>query len=99
MIEKDNIYNLDKKEYDIAKWSHGKEIFMDDILIIVLCVIILWIFLVLIMLPVYFIRKRRNPLDKKNTMKSLLLNALIASILFFAAIAIGLIKMYINDIT
>ncbi|MBQ4522886.1 MAG: hypothetical protein IJA10_08030 [Lachnospiraceae bacterium] len=38
---------------------------------IILYVIVSWILLVILMLPVYFIRKRRNPSDKKNTMKSL----------------------------
>ena len=71
----------------------------EDILIIILCVILTWIFLVLIMLPVYFIRKKRNPLDEKNTIKSLIINALVASILMWVTFCSGLIKMYLDEVT
>jgi len=72
---------------------------IEDILILMLCVAIFWIMLVLLMLPVYFIRKKRNPLDKKNTLKSLIINALIASILFWVLFCSGLIKMYLDEVT
>ncbi len=63
-----------------------------------LCIIIFWIILVLLMLPVYFIRKKRNPLDKNNTIKRLLIKSIIASILFWVIFCSGLIKMYIDDL-
>lgn len=63
-----------------------------------LCIIMFWIILVLIMFPVYFIRKRRNPSDKNNTIKSLLIKSLIVSILFWIVFCSGLIKMYIDDL-
>ncbi len=72
---------------------------MEDILILILCVVIFWIALVLVMLPVYFIRKKCNPMDKKNTLKSLIINALIVSILFWGLFCSGLIKMYLDEVT
>lgn len=71
----------------------------EDILIIILCVIITWIGLVLFMLPVYFIRKKRNPSDEKNTIKSLIINALIVSILMWVLFCSGLIKIYLDQAT
>lgn len=66
---------------------------------IVMCTVICWAVLMLLMLPVYFFRKRRNPRDERNTIKSLVITALLASILFIATISAGLIKMYLDQVT
>ncbi len=66
---------------------------------IVMCTVICWVVLMLLMLPVYFFRKRRNPQDERNTIKSLVITALLASALFIATISAGLIKMYLDQVT
>ena len=57
---------------------------------IIMCTIICWVVLMLLMLPVYFFRKTRNPLDEKNTIKSFL---------FIATICTGLLRMYLDQVT
>lgn len=66
---------------------------------IIMCTIICWVVLMLLMLPVYFFRKKRNPLDEKNTIKSLVITALLTSILFIATICTGLLRMYLDQVT
>ena len=66
---------------------------------IILCTIICWVVLMLLMLPVYFFRKWRNPQDERNTIKSLVTTALLASILFMVTISAGLLKMYLDQVT
>ena len=45
-----------------------------------------------------FFRKWRNPKDERNTIKSLVTTALIASILFMTTISAGLLKMYLDQV-
>ena len=52
---------------------------------------------VLVMLPVYFFRKYRNPLDTKNTIKSLITKALLAGFVLSVFMSSGLIMMYIEE--
>ena len=66
---------------------------------IIMCTIICWGVLMLLMLPVYFFRKWRNPQDERNTIKSLVISALLASILFITTISVGLLKMYLDQVT
>lgn len=66
---------------------------------IIMCTFICWIVLILLMLPVYFFRKWRNPEDERNTIKSLVITALLASVLFMATISAGLLKMYLDQVT
>ena len=66
---------------------------------IIMCTILGWIVLMVFMLPVYFVRKKRNPLDPKNTIKTLVITALVASVLFIATISVGLLRMYLDEIT
>ena len=66
---------------------------------IMMCTIICWVILMLLMLPVYFFRKWRNPDDERNTIKSLVITAFLASVLFMATISAGLLKMYLDQVT
>ena len=53
---------------------------------------------ILIMLPVYFIRKRTNPNNPKNTIKRLVILSLVAATILTLVLSSGLIAIYINDI-
>lgn len=54
--------------------------------------------LIVIMLPVYFIRKHKNPDDKKNTLKRLILLSLIAATIMTMVMGAGLIAMFFDDL-
>lgn len=56
------------------------------------------IFLTLIMLPVYFIRKKKNPNDPKNTISKLVISAFLAVTIMALLFGSGLIKMYFDDL-
>lgn len=56
------------------------------------------ILLTLFMLPVYFIRRRRNPNDSKNTIPKLILSAFLAVTVMALLFGSGLIKMYFDDL-
>lgn len=58
-----------------------------------------WLCLVIIMLPVYFNRKKKNPCDEKNTVKALIIKALIASVIMTLLFNSGLIAVYFREIT
>lgn len=58
-------------------------------------VIFLWILCVIVMLPVYYIRKRKGA--ENNTFKQLVLKSLLASIIFVLIFYGGLIAMYFED--
>ncbi len=58
-------------------------------------VIILWLLCVIVMLPVYYIRKRKGA--ENNTIKQLVLKALLASVIFVLVFCAGLIAMYFED--
>ena len=55
------------------------------------------IFLTLIMLPIYFIRKKKNPNDPKNTFLKLVISAFIAITIMSLLFGSGLIMMYLDD--
>ncbi|MGN0594741.1 MAG: hypothetical protein ACI4I6_06245 [Hominimerdicola sp.] len=56
------------------------------------------IFLTLIMLPVYFISKKRNPDDSKNTILRLIILAFLATTIMTLLLGSGLIMMYFDDL-
>lgn len=55
------------------------------------------IFLTLIMLPIYFIRKKKSPNDPKNTFLKLVISAFIAITIMSLLFGSGLIMMYLDD--
>lgn len=62
-------------------------------------IIIGWtILLTLFMLPVYFIRKKKNPDDPKNTITKLIISAFLAATIMCLLVGSGLIKMYFDDL-
>lgn len=56
------------------------------------------LFLTLLMLPIYFIRKKKNPDNPKNTIKRLIIFSFIAVTIFSLLSGSGLIAMYIDDV-
>lgn len=56
------------------------------------------ILLTLFMLPVYFIRKKKNPNDPKNTIPKLVISAFLAVTIISLILVSGLIKMYFDDL-
>lgn len=56
------------------------------------------ILLTLFMLPVYFIRKKKNPNDPKNTIPKLIISAFLAVTIMSLTLVSGLIKMYFDDL-
>ena len=58
-------------------------------------VIILWLLCVIVMLPIYYIRKRKG--TENNTIKQLVLKSLLASIIFVLVFYSGLIAMYFEE--
>lgn len=48
---------------------------------------------------VYFNRKKKNPCDEKNTIKALIIKALIASVIMTLLFNGGLIAVYFREIT
>ena len=50
------------------------------------------------MLPFYFIRKKKNPDDEKNTIIRLVVLAFLATTIFVLVMGSGLIMMYFDDL-
>ncbi len=61
-------------------------------------ILVLSILAFLVMLPVYFVRRKKNPDDPKNTIPRLLLMAVWAATIMTLIMCSGLIAMYIDDI-
>lgn len=55
-------------------------------------------FLTLIMLPVYFIHRKRDPHDKKITILRLVIMAFSVSAIMTLLLGSGLIAMYFDDL-
>lgn len=53
--------------------------------------------LTLLILPVYFLRKRKNPEDQKNTIQRLIVLSFVAATVFTFLFGSGLTAMYIDD--
>ena len=70
----------------------------DIIEILLPIVLILTTMAILIMLPMYFIRKKRNPDNPKNTIKSLVGMSFVASLIITLLLGSGLIAIYIKDV-
>lgn len=70
----------------------------DIIEILLLIVLILTTMAILIMLPMYFIRKKRNPDNPKNTIKRLVGMSFVASLIITLLLGSGLIAIYIKDV-
>lgn len=56
------------------------------------------ILLTLFLLPVYFIRKKKNSNDSKNTISKLVISAFLAITIMSLLFGSGLIKMYFDDL-
>lgn len=67
------------------------------LLYLIKIILVVWILLSVVMLPVYFIRKHKNPDDEGNTIKGLIIRALIASAVMVLIMGSGLIAMYFDD--
>jgi hypothetical protein len=61
-------------------------------------ILVLSVLAFLVMLPVYFVRRKKDPDDKRNTILRLLLMAVIAATIMTLIMCSGLIAMYIDDI-
>ena len=61
-------------------------------------VLILTTMAILIMLPMYFMRKKRNPDNPKNTIKRLVGMSFVASLIITLLLGSGLIAIYIKDV-
>ena len=57
------------------------------------------ILLTFFMLPVYFVRKKKNPIDPKNTILKLVISAFLAVTIMSLIVGSGLIKMYFDDMS
>lgn len=55
--------------------------------------LIIWGSLCVVMLPVYYVRRRKNPNDEKNTLKALVIKGFLASIFFVFIFYGGLILL------
>ena len=58
---------------------------------------VVWLCLFIVMLPVYLIRRKINPMNEKNTIKDLLIKSFIASLICSLILCSGLIAMYIDE--
>lgn len=56
------------------------------------------IILTILMLPVYFIRKKKNPDDKRNTIIRLIVLSFVAVSIFVLLLGSGFIIMYFQDL-
>lgn len=56
-----------------------------------------WIGLVVLMLPVYFLRRKKNLDDEKNTLKSLIIKAFFAGGVWAMFFGSGLLAMYLDE--
>ena len=70
----------------------------DIIEILLPIVLILTTLAILIMLPMYFIRKKRNSDNPKNTIKRLVGMSFVASLIITLLLGSGLIAIYIKDV-
>ena len=70
----------------------------DIIEILLPIVLILTTMAILIMLPMYFIRKKRNPDNPKNTINRLVGMSFVASLIITLLLGSGLIAIYIKDV-
>lgn len=70
----------------------------DIIEILLPIVLILTTMAILIMLPMYFIRKKRNSDNPKNTIKRLVGMSFVASLIITLLLGSGLIAIYIKDV-
>lgn len=70
----------------------------DIIEILLPIVLILTTMAILIMLPMYFIRKKRNPDNPKNTIKRLVGMSFVASLIITLLLGSGLIAIYIKNV-
>ena len=70
----------------------------DIIEILLPIVLILTTMAILIMLPMYFIRKKRNSDNPKNTIKRLVGMSFVASLIITLILGSGLIAIYIKDV-
>lgn len=62
-------------------------------------IIIIWtLFITLLMLPVYFIRKKRCPYDPKNTILKLVIKVFLAVTIMTLLFGSGLIVMFFDDL-
>ena len=61
-------------------------------------ILVLSVLAFLVMLSVYFVRRKKDPDDKRNTILRLLLMAVIAATIMTLIMCSGLIAMYIDDI-
>jgi hypothetical protein len=61
-------------------------------------ILVVWMILVILMLPVYIVRKRKNPDDSENTIKKLLIKAFIVCSIMVLLLYSGLIAMYFDDL-
>ena len=61
-------------------------------------ILVLSVLAFLVMLPVYFVRRKKDPDDKRNTILRLLLMTVIAATIMTLIMCSGLIAMYIDDI-
>ncbi|MBQ2803766.1 MAG: hypothetical protein IJF07_07695 [Lachnospiraceae bacterium] len=71
---------------------------MKMVLLIAKVAMAIWFLLIIVMLPTYFVRKKHNPGDNKNTIKNLVLKALLASVIVTIIFCSGLIAMYIEEV-
>lgn len=58
-----------------------------------------WILLIIVMLPAYFIRKKKNPNDENNTIKKLIIKSFIVSFVFVLLFYMGIIAMYFDELS
>lgn len=65
---------------------------------IAIATFVLWLGSFILLLPVYFIRRKISPRDEGNTLKALLIKTLIASLIFSLIFCSGFIKMYIDEL-
>ena len=70
----------------------------DIIEILLPIVLILTTMAILIMLPMYFIRKKRNSDNPKNTIKRMVGMSFVASLIITLLLGSGLIAIYIKDV-
>lgn len=58
-----------------------------------------WILLIIVMLPAYFVRKKKNPNDENNTIKKLIIKSFIVSFVFVLLFYMGIIAMYFDELS
>ena len=61
-------------------------------------ILLLTILSFVVMLPVYFVRRKKNPEDPKNTIPRLLLMAVLAATIMTLFMCSGVIAMFIDDL-